>query len=408
MSKPPQPPLSNIRVLELGELIAGPFIGTLLGEFGADVIKVERPGQGDIMRQFGPLVGDESVFWISNARNKRSVIIDLKSAAGLAVLRDLLSKCDVLVNSLRPGTLEGWGLTDHEMRSTFPSLVIVYASAYGRNGPYSDAGGYDPIAQGYSGLSFATGEANGPPMRAGGAIPVCDFMTGILGAFGAVLSLYARKNCSSGEGQVVDVSLYDAAFRMIGPLLTNYDLTGEVWKRNGNNSLSGAPTGHFETFDGSWICTSIHSNQHFRRLAELIERPEWISDGRFASSKLRTQHRDEINMNVANWIRERPRQHVITAFEQVGLTIGPINSVAELSIDAHLRQRSIIYHDHPDLGAIRVPGIVPRLDRTPGTIRQPAPRLGAHTKEVLCGLLNYSESQFKNLVSNQIVYLADS
>jgi formyl-CoA transferase len=400
---PPKPPLSHIRVVELGELLAGPFIGTLLGEFGADVIKIERPGQGDILRQFGPIVDGESLFWVANGRNKRSVVINLQEAAGQTILRDLLSRTDVLINSLRPGTLDRWGLADIELRAAYPALVIVYASAFGRGGPYSSAGGYDPIAQGYSSLSDMTGEADGPPMRAGGAIPVCDFMTGILGALGAVLSLYARENTESHEGQVVDVGLYDAAFRMIGPLLTNFELTGVAWKRDGNHSLGGAPTGHFQTSDGSWICTSVQNDQQFTRLAQLVGRQEWIDDQRFSSLKLRTKNRNEIEEHVASWIYERSRHEVIGAFEKAKLTIGPINSVADLSLDPHLQQRGSAWHHHPQLGRVRVPDVVPRLERTPGEIRNPAPKLGAHTKEVLCGLLNYSDSRFQELISGGVV-----
>src|SRR5688572_27353252 len=259
------------------------MIGTLLGEFGAEVIKVERPGRGDVLRQFGPMIDGESVFWKVNARNKKSVVLDLGTAEGVAVLGDLLGHCDVLINSLRPGTLEGWGFDEASLRSRFPRLVLVYASAFGRDGPYADRGGYDPIAQGYSGLSFLTGERDGPPMRAGGAIPVCDFMTGFAGALGAVMALY-RRDAGSGRdsaGATVDIALYDVAFRMLGPLLAWQDLTGETWMRDGNHSLGGAPTGHFQTRGGEWICTSVQNDAQFRRLAALIEQPGWLADARF-------------------------------------------------------------------------------------------------------------------------------
>jgi formyl-CoA transferase len=400
-------PLSGIRVVELGELIAGPFIGSLLAEFGAEVIKVERPGSGDIMRQFGPLAEGESVFWAVHARNKKSIVLDLKKEAARSVLRDVLAKSDVVINSLRPGTLEGWGLSDVNLRSLYPQLVIVYMSAYGRGGPYSGAGGYDPIAQGYSGLSHATGDADGAPMRAGGAVPVCDFMAGMLGALGAVLSLYARKAQKGVSGQVVDIGLYDAAFRMIGPLLTNYDLTGQIWQRTGNRSLSGAPTGHFRTRDGLWVCTSVHSNQHFEKLAVMLGQQGWLTDERFASLASRTRWRDDIDRCVAEWIAERSRAEVIASFKRLGLTIGPINSVADLAIDEHLGKRGVVSHQHPVLGAIRVPDVVPRLEGTPGSIRDAAPSLGAHTKEILCELLAYSSESVARLVADEVVACAE-
>ncbi len=297
-------PLKGLRVLELGELLAGPLVGTLLGEFGAEVIKVERPGRGDVLRQFGPAYEGESLYWTVNARNKKSVVLDLGSDVAKPVLEDLIARADVLVNSLRPGTLEGWGFDEETLRSRYPRLVIVYASAFGRTGPKSNLGGYDPIAQGYSGLSFLTGEAAGPPMRAGGAIPVCDFMTGFAGALGAVMALYRRDASAAGHGATVDIALYDVAFRMLGPLLALQDLTGDTWKRDGNHSLGGAPTGHFQTSGGEWICTSVQNDAQFKRLAALIGRPEWLADKRFESLASRTRHRDAIEAVV---VRVDPR-----------------------------------------------------------------------------------------------------
>ena len=185
-------PLEGIRVLELGELIAGPFIGTLLAEFGAEVIKIERPGRGDLLRQFGPMVGRTSVFWQVNSRHKKSIVVDLGKRDGVAVFEDLVKRCDLIILSMRPGSLEARGIDEKKLKRLNPRLVIVFVSAFGRRGPQSGKGGYDPIGQGYSGLSYFTGERDGPPMRAGGAIPVCDFMTALLGAFGAVLALFGN------------------------------------------------------------------------------------------------------------------------------------------------------------------------------------------------------------------------
>lgn len=201
-------PLAGTRVIELGELIAGPFVGTLLADNGAEVIKIERPGRGDVLRQFGPIVDGTSAFWQVNSRNKKSVVLDIARDGGLAILRDLFKTSDVLIDSLRPGVLDKTALSDEALRSLNPRLIVVHVSAFGRIGPNSKRGGYDPVAQGFCGLSNLTGERNGPPMRAGGAVPVCDFMTGLLGAFAAVLALHQRKG---GMDPVpsVDVALYD-------------------------------------------------------------------------------------------------------------------------------------------------------------------------------------------------------
>jgi succinyl-CoA---D-citramalate CoA-transferase len=394
----PAPPLRGIRVLELGELLAGPFIGTLLGEFGAEVIKIERPGNGDVLRQFGPIVGGESLYWLTNSRNKKSVVLNLKNPAGREILRELIAASDVFINSLRPSIMEGWGFDEKRLRADFPRLVIVYASAFGRIGPYRNKGGYDPIAQGFSGLSYVTGEADGPPMRAGGAVPVCDFMTGIAGALGAVLSLYVRDATGDGQGQAVDIALYDVAFRMVGPLLSNFDLTGRIWERDGNHSLGGAPTGHFRTSDGDWICISVQNDDQFTRLAHLIGRAEWLDDPRFGDLKSRTANREVIESIVAAWIAMHSRQEVITEFQSARLVVGPINSVADLAADPHLAQRGYTWSEHPRLGMLRMPDVFPRLERTLGDVHDVAPALGADTLDVLNSVLHYSVSRCSELV----------
>lgn len=392
-----RPPLKGIRVLELGELLAGPFIGTLLGEFGAEVIKIERPDRGDVLRQFGPAHEGESLYWTVNARNKKSVVLDLGSNAAKPVLADLIARADVLVNSLRPGTLEGWGFDEDTLRSRHPRLVIVYASAFGRTGPKRELGGYDPIAQGYSGLSFLTGEAEGPPMRAGGAIPVCDFMTGFAGALGAVMALYRRDAAESGSGASVDIALYDVAFRMLSPLLALHDLAGQTWKRDGNHSLGGAPTGHFQTSGGEWICTSVQNDAQFKRLAALLERPDWLVESRFASLASRTHQRDEIEEVVTRWIRNRSRSEVLAAFTKADLPVGPINSMADLAQDDHLL-RSIFWSEKNER-RYRQPTRVPKLsgENEPQHVESPA--LGEHTQEVLRELLGYSDERIEALVT---------
>ena len=394
-----KPPLSGLKVLELGELVAGPFIGTLLGEFGAEVIKVERPGRGDVLRQFGPMVDGESLYWKVNGRNKKSVVLDLDKASARIVLGELIARCDVLINSLRPGTLENWGFAEEDLKASFPKLVIVHVSAFGRTGPKASEGGYDPIAQGFSGLSELTGEAEGPPMRAGGCIPVCDFMTGVAGALGAVLSLYGRDRGPGAQGQSVDIALYDVAFRMTAPLLSYFDLSQEVWSRSGNHSLGGAPTGHFLTSDDRWVCVSVQNDEQFRRLARLVDRSDWLTDRRYADNASRTKHRELICREFADWARLQTRQELIESFDNRGLVAGPINNVADLATDAHLAARGCGWVLDDEIGAYRTPDIVPRLSDTPGSIRCRAPSLGANTLEVLKRELSYSESACAQLLS---------
>jgi crotonobetainyl-CoA:carnitine CoA-transferase CaiB-like acyl-CoA transferase len=392
-------PLAGIRAIELGELIAGPFVGTLLADNGAEVIKIERPGRGDVLRQFGPMVGGSSVFWQVNSRNKKSVVLDITRDRGLAALRDLIASSDILIDSLRPGVLDKNGLTDEALQSLNPNLVVVHVSAFGRVGPQAKRGGYDPVAQGFCGLSHLTGDRDGPPMRAGGAIPVCDFMTGLLGAFSVMLALHQRK---SGAPAVpsVDVALYDVAFRMIAPLVSYFEATGNAWQRDGNHSLGGAPTGHFQTADDKWICLSVQNDEQFARCAALVGRPEWIADPRFASLSGRTAHRDEIEAPVAAWIRSRSRDAVIAAFESQALGVGAIHSIEDMASDAHLGTRDLKAVDDPVLGAVRMPQTLPVRQGLAAHV--PAPGLGEHTRSVLSGILGYSPQEIAEMIGGGI------
>lgn len=392
----------GLRVVELGEMVAGPFAGTLLAEFGAEVIKVERPGLGDVMRGFGPSVDGKSLYWLAHSAGKKSIILDLARAEGLEVLRELLMRSDVLIDSMRPGTLDRWQLSDSSLHELNPQLVTVHVSGFGASGPYKDKAGYDPVAQGFSGLSYLTGERDGAPMRAGGSIPVCDFTAGLLGAFGAALSIYAR-DIRGTTGQTVDVALYDFAFRMIAPLLSYYELTGIAWNRDGNHSLGGAPTGHFLTQDGHWICASVQTDQQFGRLAQLIGRPDWLTEKKYSSLTQRTQQRDAIVEGFAAWVSEHSRTTVIDLLDGAGLAVGTIQSVDELAADPHLAQRSTELHEEPGLGPVRSAVAVPQLSATPARRTAGAPDLGQHTAEILVDVLGYSTERLRELVEQNVV-----
>jgi formyl-CoA transferase len=289
---------------------------------------------------------------------------------------------------MRPGVLEAKGLDENTFKALNPAVVLVYVSAFGRTGPYSNKPGYDPVAQGFSGLSNLTGARDGPPMRSGGAIPICDFMTGLLGAYGVVLALLDRLRRGTKEGQVIDVALYDMAVRMIGPLVTLNDLTGRTLERDGNSSLGGAPTGHFRTREGAWVCISVQNDEQFTRCACLVGRPEWLVDQRFNSLSSRTLHRDAINLAVSKWIADRTRNQVIAAFEREGLGVGPINTIADIAADPHLASRGLAFANDPVFGSCRFPSAVPILSKTPGRFDEPAPSLGQHTREVMRELAN--------------------
>ena len=307
------------------------------------------------------------------------------------MLQDLVRRSDVITVSLRPGVLEAKGLDDARLRELNPALVIVHVSAFGRTGPHSNRPGYDPIAQGFSGLSNLTGASDGPPMRAGGPIPVCDFMTGLLGAYGVVLALLDQFRRGIREGLVIDLALYDVAFRMIGPLITLNELTGRTLERDGNNSLGGAPTGHFRTREGAWVCISVQNNEQFARCARVVGRSDWLTDERFDSLSARTLNREAINVVVSSWIAERTRDEVIAKFDAAGLGVGSINTILDVASDPHIAFRSLFSANDPLFGSCRFPSAVPILSGYPSCDDTPAPQLGQHTEYVLKDLLNYSE-----------------
>jgi formyl-CoA transferase len=281
-----------------------------------------------------------------------------------------------------------------------PALVIVHVSGFGRNGPFSSRPGYDPVAQGFSGLSYNTGDPEGPPMRAGGSVPVCDFTSGYLGALGAILALYERK--TSGKGQVVDIALYDSAFRFLAPLITYFDNTGKILERAGNRSLGGAPTGHFETSDGRWVCVSVQNDDQFERCAQLVGHEEWIGDPRLRTLAMRTDHRVEIDDAVAGWIATKTREEVMRLFAESRLVCGEIYSPEDAAHDEHLQVRSLTTMEEPGIGPTRVPRVVPMLSRSPGEIRGPAPELGRDTAAVLKAL-GYDSERIRRLAEMSVI-----
>ena len=398
MSEDRQLPLEGIRVLEVGELIAGPFACTLLGEFGADVIKIERPQRGDLLRLFGPQTDGEFVYWSMLARNKKSVAVDLSSTAGRVILGDLIKRSDILMDSLRPGVFDAWGFDDETLQSMNPRLITLHTSGFGRTGPYSSLPGYDPVAQAISGLSYMTGDPSGPPMRAGGSIPVCDFTSSFLGALGVCLAIIERY--SSEQGQVIDVALYDLAFRVLAPLLTLYDRSGEVYGRHGNRSLGGAPTGHFRTRDDRWLAISIQGDEQFVRCAQAIGREDWIENPDYRTIDARTVHREVIDGVMVDWVAVRTAEEVVDTLAANGLVCGVILTPADAAQDPHLNSRSL---RRSGADGSLLPWPVPMLSRTPGQSEGRAPDLGEQTAEVLTQVLGYTDDRVESLRSAGII-----
>jgi crotonobetainyl-CoA:carnitine CoA-transferase CaiB-like acyl-CoA transferase len=395
-------PLSGRTVLDFGTALAGPVCATLLAEFGADVIKIERPGQGDTLRTYGPRIDGVPAWWMVEGRNKRSVTLDLRRPAGQRLARDLAARADVLVENFRPGTMDGWGLGYDDLCEANPRLVYVSVSGFGQQGPYRDRPAYDRVAQGMSGFTYLNGFPDRPPVRPG--VGVTDYSTAVFAALGAMLALYERDAQGSGAGQRVDVALYESQLRMFHYYLPVYERLGLIPERSGNFNPAMVPAESFLSRDGSWITLAVGTERNFVALVEAMGQPELAGDPRFAGNEQRTVHHEEIHALVRQWVAEHPAAHVLDVLRAAGVPAGPIYTVADVHGDAHFRERgSVTTMRDPTLGEVSVQGVVPALSATPGVLRSTGPALGAHNEEIYRGLLGLSAEELAGLVADGVV-----
>jgi len=332
--------LDGIRVLDIGTYIGGPFCATVLGEFGADVIKVERPGVGDHLRRFGTETDcGDTLVWLSESRNKRSVTIDLSTERGIELLKELVADVDVVIENYRPGVLERWGLAYEAMQELNPRVILVRVSAYGQTGPYSHLPGFARIAHGFSGLAYLAGEPDGPPVTPG-STSLADYVTGLYGALGVLLALRVRE--TTGTGQVVDLTLYETIFRMLDELAPAYQQFGYVRERMGADTVNVIPHSHYRTRDDHWVAIACSNDDMFARLARAMERPELADDDRFGRKATRLAARDQVNAIVAEWIGSLPRDEVLERCRAAEVPIGPLNSIADIFEDPQYQHRETV------------------------------------------------------------------
>jgi len=396
-----RPPLAGIRVLDLGNLIAGPFAATLLGDFGAEVIKVEQPRVGDALRASAGGAGGRSESWLVEGRNKKSVTLDLRGAEGQALARELAAACDVLVENFTPGTLERWGLGWEALHACNPRLVMVRVSGYGQTGPYSKRPGYDRIALGFSGYMYPTGFPDRDPVRP--AFPTADYNTGSFAAFAAMLALYHR-DAGGGEGQLVDLALYEPTFRITGELMTRYFASGEIRERIGNRNPTFAPAGTFHTRDGRLVQIAAGGDGVWRRLSAAMGRPELAEDERYARSAARIARADELEALVGEWVAGLDFDEAQARLAAGNVPFGGIYTAADIAADPHYAARENIARvPDAELGEVPMPAVVPRLTTTPGRIEHPGPPLGAHNEEVYQGLLGKSAQQIAGLRERGVI-----
>ena len=389
--------LDGIRVIEVGTLISGPFAGRLLGDLGAEVIKIEPPGSPDPLRTWGQAELDgHHFFWTVHARNKKAVTLNLREERGRELFLELVGRSDIIVENFRPGTLEKWNLGYDLLRQHNPGIILVRVSGYGQTGPEAHKAGYASVAEATSGLRHMNGFPGGPPPRL--ALSLGDSLAGMFAVQGALAALYRRT--VSGEGQVVDVALTESCLAIQESTIPDYDVGGVVRGPSGTRLEGIAPSNIYPTADGSWVVIAANQDTVFRRLCAAMGRPELATDDRFATHVARGRNQDELDKVIGNWASERQPDEIIATLNDAGVISGPINTVAEVVNDPQLRARGMIAeHFDERIGrTVLGPGIVPVLSDTPGTVRNAGPaRPGQHNREVYTGLLGKSDAELDEL-----------
>jgi crotonobetainyl-CoA:carnitine CoA-transferase CaiB-like acyl-CoA transferase len=393
-------PLSGIRVVELGQVIAGPFCGQLLGDYGADVVKVEPPGTGDVLRQWGKTDGvGDSLWWSVTGRNKRSVTIDLRTPEGQQLVRDLVVAADILVENFRPGTLERWGLGWADLSAIRPELIMVRISGFGQTGPYAQRAGYASVGEAMGGLRALTGYPDRPPVRVG--ISIGDSLTGMFGAMGALAALEARRR--TGRGQVVDASIFESVLGVTESLVVDWQAAGVVRERTGPTLPGIAPSNVYPTRDGE-VLVAANQDSVFRRLVEVMGRPELATDPRFVDHQARGRNMAEIDGIVAEWTGAQSSSELLERLHAAGVPAGLVYQPKDMLDDPQFAARgSIATVPDERRGELRMQNVVPKLSETPGEIRWTGRPLGADTDEVLTELLGLTAEQVEKLHAQGVI-----
>jgi len=397
--QPTAGPLQGIRVLELGSLIAGPFCAKTLADFGAEVIKVEPPGDGDPLRRWRRMRNGVSLWWHVQSRNKKSITLDLRKPEGQAVVRRLARASDVMIENFRPGALERWNLGWDVLKAENPKLILVRISGYGQTGPYRARPGFAAIAEAFGGLRYVTGFPDRPPVRPN--LSIGDTLASLHGVIGALLALHHLKN--GGQGQVIDVALYESVFNVMESLLPEYDAQGVVRERSGSALPGIAPSNLYPCNDGSYVLIAGNADSLYQRLMTAIGREDLRDDPGLARNDGRAARMGEIDDAIAAWTVERTQDAVLAAMDKAEVPAGRIYSAADIAADPHYAARGMIESIvAADGEPLKVPGIVPKLSATPGAIRSTAPALGEHTDEVLRGA-GYADAEIAELREKKIL-----
>lgn len=393
-------PLSGIKVIEIGTLIAAPFAARLMAEFGAEVIKIESMGQGDPLRKWRKLHQGTSLWWYLQSRNKKSLALDLKSAEGLALVKQLLGDADVLIENLRPGGLEKLGLGWDVLHALNPRLTLVRISGYGQTGPYRDRPGFGAIGEAMGGIRYTTGNPDSPPARVG--VSLGDSLASLHGVIGALMSLL-RVKTGQGDGQVVDVSLAESVFNLMESLVPEYDMLGHVRERSGGALPGIAPSNTYLTADGAYVVIAGNSDPIYKRLMTAIGRIDLAEDEAFAHNDGRAAQSGLLDAAITHWTSSLPIERVLDALQAAEVPAGRIYSVADIVADPHYQARGMLLNaELPGGLTVKMPGIVPKLSQTPGAVNWHGPSLGQHTDEILGGM-GLAEADIQRLKNAGVV-----
>ena len=405
---PASGPLAGLKVLDLSIIVAGGTASSLMADFGAEVVKVERPGAGDPLRNWGPFYNGVSLWWKVHSRNKQSVTLNMADGRGQDLLKLMAAQADVLIEGFRPGTLERWGLGPSDLHdpAVNPGLVILRFSGFGQTGPYKDRPGFGTIAECMSGYIGMTGFPDTPPNLP--PVPLADEIAGVFGAMAGMMAIYRRdadrRNGQSGAGQVVDLSLFEPLFRLCIPHLTIYDKLGEIRERVGNDFPDAAPRSLYRTADDRWLGLSATSQNTWEGLARAMGLDELLSEPRFANNAARLENKDALNSILQTWLGRRATDAIMDELIPAGGVVGPVYNSADIVADPHYQARDDILNiDDPELGATRLLGIVPKFSDTPGSLRHLGPTVGQHNAAVYGEWLGLDAADLSELAAGGII-----
>lgn len=397
----PTGPLRDLRVIEMGQLLAGPFCGQLLGDFGAEVIKLEAPGVGDPMRQWGREQSQgKSLWWPVVARNKKSVTCDLRDPEGQRLARELIARADIVIENFRPGTMERWGLGYEQLCEGNPGLIMVRVTGYGQTGPYAPRAGYGSIGEAMGGIRYTTGDPGSAPARTG--ISIGDSLAAVFATIGTLAAVHHKDR--TGHGQLVDSAIYEAVLAMMESLLPEYAITGYQRERTGSVLPNVSPSNVYPTAGGEMILIAANQDSVFARLTELMGRPELASDPRYSNHTARGARMDELDDLIADWTRGADADDLLERLHRGGVPAGRIFTARDMFADPHFAAREAIARiPHPEFGELPMANVVPKLSATPGNIRHAGPELGQHNSEILGGLLGLDAEQLTKLAATGII-----